>query len=321
VPLPTATRREGLSNTVKVLVAEDEPVSRHRLQTFLGKWGYAVLTAADGAEALNLLRREGPKLVVLDRMMPHVDGLAVCRAIREGPPEPYVYVILLTAQDDQREIIEGFEAGADDYITKPFEVPELEARVRTGARIIALQEELIAAREQLRIEATHDPLTGLLNRAAFFEGFHTEVARARRYHTPLALVMADLDHFKAVNDRHGHLTGDMVLREAARRLRASLRASDVIARYGGEEFVVAAPDCGIEDALALAERFRASICARPIDVPGGPVAVTMSLGVAATADMDEADRLMRVADEALYRAKHAGRNKVELEVIGALSVR
>src|SRR5438552_4544733 len=129
--------------------------------------------------------------------------------------------------------------------------------------------------------------------------------------------MADLDHFKAVNDRYGHPTGDLVLRETARRLRASLRSSDVIGRYGGEEFVVVAPDCGMNDALALAERFRASICSQPIEVPGGAVSVTVSLGVAATCDMDDADQLSRVADEALYRAKHAGRNKVELEVVGA----
>jgi len=300
-----------------VLVAEDEPVSRHRLQAFLTKWGYTVVTAADGADALRALRRDGPKLVVLDRMMPHVDGLAVCRAIRKGPAEPYVYVILLTAQDDQQEIIEGFEAGADDYITKPFEAPELEARIRTGARIVELQEQLIAAREQLRVEATHDALTGLLNRAAFFDSFNKEISRARRYRTSIALVMADLDHFKAVNDRYGHPTGDLVLRETARRLRASLRAFDVIGRYGGEEFVVAAPDCSMNDALALAERFRTSICARPIEAPGGPVSLTMSVGVAATADMNEADRLVRVADEALYRAKYGGRNKVELEVVGA----
>ena len=297
---------------MKVLVAEDEPVSRLRLQAFLSKWGYSVLVAADGAEALRVFHSERPRLVVLDRMMPQMDGVDVCRTIRRQAAEPYVYVILLTAQDDSREIIEGFEAGADDYITKPFEVQELEARVRTGARIVELQEQLIAAREQLRIEATHDSLTGLLNRAAFFEGLHKEVVRARRYKTPLALIMADLDHFKAINDRHGHPNGDRVLRETAHRLRASIRGSDVIGRYGGEEFVVAAPDCTPQDARLLAERFRASIGTLPVEIGGEFIFVTMSLGVAATTEMDDADRLLQVADDALYRAKNAGRNTVEV---------
>jgi len=298
---------------VKVLVAEDEPVSRLRLQAFLSKWGYSVLVASDGAEAVRLFERERPSLVILDRMMPHVDGLDVCRTIRRHGAEPYVYVILLTAQDAPREVVEGFEAGADDYITKPFEVQELEARVRTGARIAELQEQLITARERLRIEATHDSLTGLLNRGAFFEVFAKEVIRARRYHTPLALIMADIDHFKSINDRHGHPIGDAVLRETARRLRASIRASDVIGRYGGEEFVVAATDCDMRNALAMAERFRACICSLPITVADDEVEVTMSLGVAGTCDMDEADQLVKVADEALYRAKHGGRNKIEVE--------
>jgi len=307
-PADTGTREY----CVKVLVAEDEPVSRLRLQAFLSKWGYSVLVASDGAEAVRLFERERPRLVVLDRMMPHLDGLDVCRTIRQHGAEPYVYVILLTAQDNTREIVEGFQAGADDYITKPFEVQELEARVRTGARIAELQEQLIATRERLRIEATHDSLTGLLNRAAFFEGFQKEVVRAQRYKTPLALIMADLDHFKAINDQHGHPTGDLVLRETAHRLRSSIRASDVIGRYGGEEFVVVAPDCGLHDAQALAERFRATICGLPVEIGSEWILVTMSLGVAATCDMDEADRLLQVADEALYRAKHAGRNTVEV---------
>jgi diguanylate cyclase (GGDEF)-like protein len=300
--------------TLNILVAEDEPVSRRRLQAFLSKWGYSVQVVGDGAEALAALAEpNSPKLVVLDRMMPQLDGLEVCRTIRKGAPEPYVYMILLTAQGQQEEIIEGFEAGADDYITKPFEIQELKARVRTGARIVELQEELIAAREQLRVEAMHDSLTGLLNHAAFLDVLDKEIARARRQQTPLAVIMADLDHFKEINDRYGHLVGDIVLRETARRLRTSLRASDVIGRYGGEEFVVAAPGCSTADAEALAERFRSSICDLPIDVPTGRIDLTMSLGVAAA--MSASANLLSVADEALYRAKHAGRNRIELEVL------
>ena len=296
---------------MRVLVAEDEPVSRHRLQASLQRWGYTVQMACNGGEAIEVIGQpDSPRLILLDRMMPQADGLEVCRTIRKAAAEPYVYIILLTAQGQQREIIEGFEAGADDYITKPFDAEELKARVRTGARIVELQEQLIAAREQLRIQATHDALTGLLNRAAFFETFEKEVSRARRQRGPLALIMADLDRFKEINDRYGHLTGDMVLREAACRLRASLRAFDVIGRYGGEEFIVLAPGCATSDAEALAERFRASICAPAFDVPAGPIHVTMSLGVAATSDMNESARLLSAADEALYRAKDRGRNMV-----------
>ena len=306
---------------MKVLVAEDEPLSRHRLRGLLRKWGYEVSIASDGAEALHMLleQQDSPRLIVLDRMMPHVDGIEVCRAIRRGPAEPYIYVVLLTASSRQEDIVEGFEAGADDYVTKPFEVQELRARVRTGARIVKLQEELIAAREQLRADAMHDSLTGLLNRAAFFSIFQKEVVLAERQGTPLALIMADLDRFKDANDRHGHLAGDAVLCEAARRLRASLRGSDSIGRYGGEEFVILVPGCTATDAAALAERFRVSIAAKPIEVPSGRISVTMSLGVAVASDMNESSQLLRAADEALYRAKNGGRNTVEVATSAALS--
>jgi two-component system cell cycle response regulator len=297
---------------VKVLVAEDEPVSRHRLLTALRKWGYTVTEAIDGAEALRALHAgDGPRLAILDRLMPQVDGLEVCREIRKTAREPYVYLILLTSRGGQQEIIDGFEAGADDYMTKPFDVQELKARVRTGARIVELQEELIAAREQLRAEAMHDSLTGLFNRAAFFEIFDKEAARSRRDGTPLALIMADLDHFKETNDRYGHIAGDAVLRETARRLRVSLRASDVIGRYGGEEFVIVAPNCGLTDAVALAERFRACVSAQSVEVSNADISITMSFGVAGTAGPDGFQELLRTADEALYRAKHSGRNRVE----------
>jgi len=299
---------------MNVLVAEDEPVSRHRLKAFLQKWGYTVRVVGDGAAALKALAEpNSPKLVVLDRMMPQVDGLEVCRTIRRGPQEPYVYVILLTGHGQQEEIIEGLDAGADDYITKPFEIQELKARVRSGARIIELQGQLIDARERLRDEAMHDSLTGLFNHAAFLDQLDKEILRARRQHTPLAVIMADLDHFKTINDRYGHLTGDSVLRETARRLRTSLRASDVIGRYGGEEFIVAAPGCTTGDAAALAERLRSSICDAPIEVPTGKIKVTLSLGVAAAINASTSS-LLRAADEALYRAKDAGRNRVEIDV-------
>jgi two-component system cell cycle response regulator len=306
------SERSSSRGIVQVLVAEDETLSRRRLQTLLQKWGYSVVIAVDGVEALRVMEAaDHPKLVILDRMMPHVDGLEVCRAIRRDPREPYVYIVLLTGRGEQKEIIEGFDAGADDYITKPFEIRELQARLKTGARIVELQEQLIAAREELRTEAMRDGLTGFYNRSAFFDLFQKEVARATRQQTPLALIIGDLDHFKSVNDCYGHIAGDTVLKEAARRMGAALRGTDVMGRYGGEEFVVAASNCSYTEALDLTERFRSAICAWPFQVPNGSLSITMSFGVAVAHDMKAAGDLLRAADEALYRAKHGGRNRVE----------
>ena len=320
VALAQTVTRTGHSydrGLVNILIAEDDLVSRRVLQGLLQKWGYTVLVAADGNEALQILAGPGyPRLVLLDRMMPHLNGLDVCRAIRNAGTVPYVYVILLTAEDRQEDVLEGFAAGADDYITKPFEAQELKARVQTGARIVELQEQLIAAREDLREEVMHDSLTRALTRVAFFEIFEREVARARRKATSLALIMADVDRFKDINDRHGHLAGDAVLREASRRLRASLRGSDAVGRYGGEEFVIVAPECTIADATRLAERFREAISAQPIHVASGALTVTMSFGVAVTKDMEQSGQLLKAADKALYKAKEAGRDRV---VAGTLS--
>jgi diguanylate cyclase (GGDEF)-like protein len=207
-------------------------------------------------------------------------------------------------------MIEGFEAGADDYITKPFDTRELRARIRSGARIVQLQQQLIATREQLREKAMHDPLTGLLSRGAFFEICDAEVARAGRSGSPLALVMTDLDHFKRINDRHGHQAGDDVLCETARRLRVTFRRSDAIGRYGGEEFVALAVGCGLEDAMCLAERYRASISGAPFETSAGRLDVTTSVGVAVVAGLDGSAALLKSADGALYRAKASGRNRV-----------
>jgi diguanylate cyclase (GGDEF)-like protein len=296
---------------MKILVADDDSISRRLIQACLTEAGYEVSVAVDGAEALDMIgQAESPRLLVLDRTMPQVDGVDVCRAIRRRALEPDVYIILLTGKGEREEIVEGFEAGADDYMTKPFDVAELKARVRTGARIVERQAELIASREQLRAEAMYDSLTGLLNRAAFFDIFQKEVSRAKRHETPLALIMADLDNFKDANDRYGHLAGDVVLVEISRRLRALLRVSDSIGRYGGEEFVILAPGCSPDAASLLAERFRLSISSTPIALASESIVVTMSFGVAATSDMSRASGLLRSADEALYRAKNSGKNKV-----------
>ena len=297
---------------MKVLVADDDPVSREAICACLSNAGFDVSVAADGAAALEMISRpDSPRLLVLDRTMPHVDGMDVCRTIRKKALEPDVYIILLTGRGEREDMVEGFEAGADDYMTKPFDVRELQARVRTGARIVERQTELIAAREQLRAEAMYDPLTGLLTRAAFSDIFEKEVSRAERYETPLALIIADLDDFKATNERYGEAAGDIVLAETARRLRTSLRVSDSIGRYGGEEFVIVAPGCTSNAAALLAERFRLSIASKSITLPDDSIFVTMSFGVAGTADMKNADDLLRAAEDALRRAKNSGKNRVK----------
>jgi diguanylate cyclase (GGDEF)-like protein len=296
---------------LRVLVAEDDASSRFRLQTALRSWGYEVTIVADGRQAIaELSQPDGPSLAVLDWSMPEADGLEVCRSLRSDPAGRYVYAILLTSHDRDEDVIAGFDAGADDYVTKPFNTKELRARVRSGARIVQLQRQLVAAHEELREKAMYDPLTGLLTRGAFFEICDHEFARARRGHTPLSVVMADIDHFKSINDRFGHPGGDEVLREIARRLQATFRKEDAVGRYGGEEFVALAIGCEGADALALAERYRQAVERAPFAIGDERLQVTTSVGVVTGSAAGGMQELVRAADEALYRAKATGRNRV-----------
>jgi two-component system cell cycle response regulator len=297
----------------EVLIADDDPVSRRLLQVSLGNAGYRVDAAADGAEALRVLNQpDSPRLVILDWLMPGMDGVEVCRMVRASAREPYQYIILLTAKGHQTEIIEGLEAGADDYITKPFDLQELKARLRAGKRILELQEQLVSAREQLRIQATHDSLTGLFNRRAIEEALDREATRCRREKKPVGVILADVDHFKLINDTYGHQAGDAVLQEIARRMSASLRAYDSVGRYGGEEFLVVVPGSDLAAAAELAERLRQGIAAQPVSTDSAMIPVTVSLGVAVSVDQPGGlEDLLRRADEALYAAKDRGRNRVE----------
>jgi diguanylate cyclase (GGDEF)-like protein len=298
----------------EVLIADDDPVSRRLLQVSLSNAGYHAILAANGAEALRTLNAgDCPRLAILDWMMPVLDGVEVCRTIRGASREPYVYIILLTAKGHPTEIIEGLEAGADDYITKPFDMQELKARLRAGRRILELQEQLVTAREQLRIQATHDALTGLFNRGAILEILEREIARSRREHTPLAVIMADLDHFKTINDTLGHQAGDAVLREMARRMSASLRSYDFVGRYGGEEFLVVIPGSDAATAADLGERLRQNVSAEPVQVAEASISATLSLGLAiSTGEIAQPEQLLQEADTALYAAKKAGRNRIEI---------
>jgi two-component system cell cycle response regulator len=300
---------------VNVLIAEDDMVSRRLLEAILTKWGYEVTVTRDGVEAWEVLQGAAPpSLAILDWMMPGMDGVEVCRKVRQRGREPYIYLLLLTTKGRKENIIEGLDAGADDYLTKPFDPHELQVRLRTGKRIVTLQAEIIEAREALRIQATHDALTGVWNRRAILEMLGTELARSRRDELPVAAAMADLDHFKRINDTYGHVVGDAVLGEAVSRMRGLLRPYDAIGRYGGEEFLVILPGCTSQDAFRLAERLRLGISQEPIVIPGGTIEVTISLGVATTDTVAilDATALIQAADTALYHAKAGGRNRVEL---------
>lgn len=299
----------------RILVAEDDPVSRRMLEAFLVKWGYQVVTAANGSDALRILEAEdAPSLAVLDWMMPGLEGPQICRRVREHLDHPYVYILLLTARSQKDDLLRGLESGADDYLTKPFDAPELRARLHVGQRILDLQNGLIAARDELRFRATHDALTGIANRGVVFDAIHREHSRQLREGGSLGLIMVDLDHFKHVNDAHGHLAGDAVLKEVARRMAACARPYDTVGRYGGEEFLVVVASADGVGALALAERIRREIAAVPITTDAGLVRITASCGVAVSkADKPlDSQALLHSADEALYSAKQQGRNRVVL---------
>jgi diguanylate cyclase (GGDEF)-like protein len=292
---------------VKILIADDEDGTRLKLETLLSKLGYEVVVARDGNEAWELLQRDdAPSLALIDWLMPGMDGVEVCRRVRQSAKVPYCYIVMLTVKGQKQDLVAGMEAGADDYLSKPFDVDELRVRLSAGERILSLQEDL-------RLQATHDDLTGVLNRGTVLEVLNRELALVARKSVPVAIILADLDDFKQVNDKHGHAIGDTVLREAARRLATPMRPYDAIGRYGGEEFLIVLPGCGVESALLVAERIRCSVANQAITTSAGAVPMTVSLGVAAVdnAAPQGQDALIQSADDALYRAKRAGRNRVE----------
>lgn len=306
---------------MRILIAEDDPISQRLLESTLKRWGYDVIVTSDGQQALDALSSpDPPSLAVLDWMMPHLAGPDVCQQARQLPGGEYFYFLLLTAKGRKEDLVAGLEAGADDYVIKPFDPRELKVRIRCAQRIVELQSEIVNARDALHVQATHDALTGLLNRAAVFEALETETSRQRRLNerTPdrpnhLAVIMLDLDHFKAINDNHGHAVGDDVLKEAAARMKQQARDYDHLGRYGGEEFLFVLPATNHEQALAQAERMRSNIAETPFTTPATPLPVTASIGLACTEHHPDVgcDELVRLADEALYHAKETGRNRVQ----------
>jgi two-component system cell cycle response regulator len=296
---------------MKILIADDSRLSRRMVEVLVTKWGYEVVTVEDGDAAWDLLQSpDAPRIALLDWMMPGQNGVDVCRKLRERRPEPYTYILLLTARDAKDSVVEGLESGADDYLTKPFHPQELQARIRVGLRLLELEDNLVQAREVMRFKATHDALTGTWNRGAILETLDREIIRSQREGLSLGVLIADLDHFKSVNDTHGHLTGDTVLREVTRRMQSEIRPYDAAGRFGGEEFLILLPGCNGPETLEKAERLRKSVAQTPVETDSGPLNVTITVGAVASRDWSEdtANQILQMADSAMYRAKKRGRN-------------
>jgi diguanylate cyclase (GGDEF)-like protein len=298
-----------------ILLAEDDPVTRMLMTRFLKKAGYEVDAVSNGSEALDHMMARYYPILVTDWEMPEMDGVALCKAVRNMQLDGYVYALLLTARDSKEHIIAGLEAGADDYLIKPVHEAELIARLNAGRRILNLEHSLRAANQRNRILSITDALTGAYNRRYLMEQLPRELERCRRYAYPLSVLMCDVDHFKKINDLRGHAAGDEVLQQFAARTQKSIRStSDWLARYGGEEFLVVLPETSHDGALHVAEKLRGVISATPFATRNGDCPVTASFGVASTGQSGpdislRVDKLIRAADECLYQSKQEGRNR------------
>jgi diguanylate cyclase (GGDEF)-like protein len=303
---------------MRILVAEDDPVSLRLLQACLVEWGYELTSATNGQKALEVLQApEAPRLAILDWIMPGKDGTEICREVRKRNKRPYIYILMLTAKGRKQDIVEGLESGADDYLTKPYDPQELRARLRTGRRILDLQEQLVSAHRLIGAQMTVDPLTGVWSRNVILEILKLQLALSSQSDSPMTLVIANVDHFRNINATFGPLAGDAVLREVARRIRGALRPPDSIGRSVADEFVMVLPGCDAPTAASLAERFRARVDRRDIDTSEAMIPVTVSLGVL-TAPSEKASNLdtaWRLAAEAVSRAKANGYNRAEFATV------
>jgi two-component system, cell cycle response regulator len=322
------TRQEpekaGVTQGPSIFVAEDHPATRQLLEKLLTKAGYRVTTAGNGREALDIFKHTFHPLILVDWSMPELSGLELCAALREAPNEGYVYIIFLTARDSKNDVIKALEAGADDYVTKPFNQNELMARIKTGMRILALERSLKEANEAIRLMSNLDPLTRVYNRRYLNEHLEQEVKRSLRYGHPLHLALCDIDHFKAINDTYGHQSGDEVLIAFAELVKSSIRQKvDWVARYGGEEFILVLPETDAPGAYKVAERLREAVAQEAFKVSGHSIHMTVSWGVSgfhpgSPHESITPDLLLGKADRCLYQAKQEGRNRVKLSTLEPL---
>jgi len=293
---------------MKVLIAEDEVISSRALEKSIKDWGYKTIITKNGKNAWEAIKKGDIRLAILDWMMPGINGVELCHKIRQEIQEKkskYIYIILLTGKNQQGDIIAGLSAGADDYITKPFSFLELKVRLQNGERIIELED------SRLKL-ASYDSLTKVWNRNKILEFFKEELERCRRESQSTGLIMIDIDHFKKVNDSHGHFIGDAVLVEVASRLKGSIRKYDKIGRYGGDEMFIVLPDCNLINVKKIAERLRRCVSEQKIQTDKTDLEITLSAGGISSdiSSLASGDELIQASDRALYSAKKKGRNCV-----------
>jgi two-component system cell cycle response regulator len=300
-----------------ILVADDEPINRKLIQRRLERAGYSVLVAENGREAVEAALAHLPDLIILDVMMPVMDGLEACRLIKDNEATRAIPVIFLSARDETDVKVSGLSLGADDYISKPFKAEELLARVEVAMRLKRERERLRRSAEEAHATALvaqertmTDALSGMLNRYGLQRVLAHEYAEARRYTRPLSCLMIDLDNFKTINDTFGHLAGDVALKQVAGILNEIVRRSDMVSRYGGDEFLVLLPETDLEGAEALAEKIRAAASSRKFGDGSPHFQVTLSIGAATLADDESGNDMIARADMALYTAKEQGRDRV-----------
>ncbi len=297
---------------MKILIAEDDPVSSRILEKNLLNWGYNVNLAKTGEEAWGALKDEDLRLAILDWMMPGMDGVDICKKIRRRRRKKYTYIILLSAKDRKQDIIAGLSSGADDYMTKPVNFLELRARLRTGERIINLEDKLILVQDQLKDLASRDSLTKLWNRGEIIKFLREELERASREKKAVGVIMLDVDFFKKINDIFGHDIGDVALLQVVSRIKRKVRKSDKVGRYGGDEIVTILPNCPPSEIFKIGERLRLAVARRAIKTDLDAIPITISAGCACSEEVPEptAEKLIRASDEALLIAKSQGRNCV-----------